>query len=346
MSEYSDLTDELDQGFADVIIPEKVKGRVLHIDGDILAYQCAGNDDTPLAIARGNLVSRIDNMRIFSGSERAVVHITDARSDKGRRYKIAKTWPYQEQRTHSKRPKNWAGLRMVLEEMCVSDPMHFISHEFAEADDGLNIAAWEGQAHDPNLVVIASMDKDLRQSPGWYLHWDTNELIYRQHSNMGKLLYTDPDLAAAYVESAKTLKHGTLFGGIWFLLYQMLYGDSTDNIPGLQKAIGPTLFEVVPDFFSKKVQDGKEAPPDKPVGPALAAKILAKFPQSKPSQAYAYIKKLYQANYGEKEGITVFTEQWQLLGLFINNSGARLALATQIRDGKFDYEVENAEAPE
>lgn len=345
MADYSHLAD-LDQGMPEIVVPERVKGRVIHIDGDILAYQCAGNDDTPLAVARSNLFTRVENMRLFSGAERAVVHITDARSDKGRRYEIAVTQPYQAQRSPSKRPKNWQGLREVMEQLAATDPMGWISHEYAEADDALNTEAWAGQVKNDKHVVIASLDKDLRQSPGYYLDWNTSELMYRRHSNLGGLLYTDTELATAHVEASGTLKHGVLFGGIWFLLYQMLYGDSTDNIPGLGTGCGAALFALVPEVFSKKVRDGNEDPPDKPVGPALAAKILGKFPQHKPSAAYWAVRNLYQATYGEKEGITRFAEQWQLLCLFINDRGERLKLAQIIRDGGMDYEpeIKNAEA--
>lgn len=46
-----------------------VPGRRCHIDGDMLAYQCGGNDETDVATSRRILKSKIDLFKDASGAE-------------------------------------------------------------------------------------------------------------------------------------------------------------------------------------------------------------------------------------------------------------------------------------
>lgn len=326
------FVEDLEQGFS-TELPAMVKGRVLHIDGDILAYLCAGNDETPFAIARRNLFQRVENVKIFAGAERAVVHITGARSDKGQRYDIATTVPYQAQRTHSQRPKNWQGLREVMEEKSL-EGYDFIEWNDREADDALSFLAWEAyRKGKPELCVITSNDKDLRQVNGYYLDWNTNELLYRNHVH---LCLDSENLDF----STGTLKQGRLFHGVWFLLYQMIYGDSTDNIPALGKCRCDWLMKNLPTECSAKAVAGKEPAKDKNVGPSLAAKILGTIPSRYPSKGYNLVKDIYKYHFGDTWE-AYFREQWQLLCLYYGNDDQRFALARDIRDGVFDRKDEH-----
>lgn len=78
-----------------------------------------------------------------------------------------------------------------------------------EADDVLGIMSTE----DPEKCVIASLDKDLDQIPGWHYNWNRKEM-YR--------------ISPGY-------------GDFWFLK-QVLTGDSTDGYKGCPK-IGPKKAE-------------------------------------------------------------------------------------------------------
>ena len=69
-------------------VPAMVPGRVAHIDGDSLAYGCAGNDETPFGLARQRLLERIEQFRLYSGAERVLIHNTAPGSDKGKRFHI------------------------------------------------------------------------------------------------------------------------------------------------------------------------------------------------------------------------------------------------------------------
>lgn len=329
------FVDELEAQFQ-TSLPSQVPGRTLHIDGDILAYLCAGNDDTPFAVARRNLFQRIENVRLYAGAEFVRVHITSPTSDKGRRYEIAVTQGYQEQRTHSQRPKNWQGLREVLEMKCHEDQA-YVLWEDREADDGMNAEAWESFfADETNLCVITSNDKDLRQSPGWYLDWNTNELLFRNHTHNYRTYVESPELTEG--ETASTIKQGGLFHGAWFLLWQMLYGDGADNIPGVGKIPGDWLLANMPQECSAKARAGKEQPKDKPCGPALAAKILGDIPQTSISAGYKRVQEVYRAVHGHT-WVDYFKEQWQLLCLFYFNDDDRFLCARDMRDGKLDWGV-------
>lgn len=68
-----------------------------------------------------------------------------------------------------------------------------------EADDALAISL----CADPN-AVLCTIDKDLNSVPGYHYNWDKG-LKYK----------VDPNSA------------------LWFFCYQMLMGDSTDNVPGI-----------------------------------------------------------------------------------------------------------------
>lgn len=326
--DYAHLAD-LEHSF-EKTLPEVVPGRVLHIDGDFLPYQCAGNDDVPFAIARRNMFQRIENVKALAGAERAVVHITSAISDKAKRFDIAVSQPYQGQRTHSQRPKNWDGLREVLETKAAENH-DYVLWDDREADDALTQAAWQAVRNKrTDFCVITSNDKDLRQVSGLYLDWTTGEIKERKHEHFYKEY-----LAGQEFQLSSTLKQGSLFHGVWFLLWQMLQGDSTDNIPGAGSIRGAYLLENFPAECSAKARSGKEHPKDKPCGPALAAGLLGSIPSAKPSEGYRLVKDIYEEHYGAR-WVDYFKEQWQLLALYYSENDDRLTLARAIRDGRFD----------
>lgn len=329
--DYAHLAD-LEHSF-EKTLPPVVPGRVLHIDGDFLPYQCAGNDDVPFPIARQNMYQRIENVKALAGAERAVVHITGPLSDKAKRFDIATTIPYQGQRTHSQRPKNWDGLREVLETKA-TESHDFVQWDDREADDALTQAAWDAvRGGYTDLCVITSNDKDLRQVSGLYLDWVTGEIKERKHEHHYPAFLQDPE---AFVLSS-TLKQGSVFHGVWFLLWQMLNGDKTDNIPGCKEIAGTWLLDNYPQECSTKARSGKEIPKAKPCGPALAASLLGALPSARPSLGYQLVKDIYEAHFGDA-WVQYFKEQWQLLALYYSENDDRMTLARAVRDGAFDTE--------
>lgn len=184
-----------------------VPGRRVHIDADMLAYQCGGNEDTDVATSRRILKSKIDLLKGAAGAEGVLLHMTASGSTKGHRALIAYTKPYQGQRK-GHRPKNWQYLRDYMAEGLAGPIKQWFDRE---ADDGFGFISMNCP-----LDVIATRDKDMRMLPGWHLNWDTYGLIK-----------VEPEQFA--LEAG-----GKLYGHKWFWT-QMLWGDAADNIPGLPK---------------------------------------------------------------------------------------------------------------
>lgn len=199
--------------------PVMVPGRYVLIDGDYCAYYYAGHDDTTIGDARMRFMQAIQNFKEMSGAEHVVLHLTATGSHKGYRSVISTIKPYQENRSGSQRPKNWAALRDYMES--------YNGHAFRqkiwgtrEADDGiayhLRILHEQG-----NEATVAMKDKDSQMFTGCtHIDWATYELTqvprhtYEMENSVGRL-----------------------FGRKWFWL-QMLMGDGADNIPGVQKIRG------------------------------------------------------------------------------------------------------------
>jgi DNA polymerase-1 len=191
--------------------PSVVPGRVLHIDGDMIAYWAGGNEDTSVQVSRNTALNKIEAMGKYAGAERIVVHLTAESSSKADRYLIATVKPYQGQRKGKGKPQNWAYLRSWMES--------YEGHSFSvklwatrEADDGL---AWMAYLYGGEHV-ICTKDKDMRMLPGWHQNWDTMALHYVPRGCYD-LVHDDKQ-----------------YGHKWFWL-QMLHGDGADNIPGLPK---------------------------------------------------------------------------------------------------------------
>ena len=184
-----------------------VPGRRCHIDADMLAYQCGGNDETDVATSRRILKSKIDLFKDASGAEGVLLHLTASGSTKGDRAVVAYTKPYQGQRK-GHRPKNWQYLRDYMADGVAGPVKQWYDRE---ADDGFGFIS----ANCP-LDVIATRDKDMRMLPRLHLNWDTYELVH-----------VPADVFA-------TEACGKLYGHKWFWT-QMLWGDAADNIPGLPK---------------------------------------------------------------------------------------------------------------
>jgi len=186
-----------------------IPGRVMHVDGDYLAYYAAGGDDMPAGTARMVARDRILNMQRQSRSESVVLQLTDDASDKGLRYKIATVKVYQGNRTGKSKPKNWPHVREYLLNTQEFGRRVWIDRE---ADDGIAFAA-----HcDGEPIVISSTDKDMRMLPGYHLDWKTGEVV------------EVPKGAYSIIGD-----NGLQYGLKWFCL-QMLQGDTADNIPGLE----------------------------------------------------------------------------------------------------------------
>jgi len=206
-----------------------VKGRVAHIDADLIAYIAAADRKDELdgikpmrtlTEKKEQVVSLLKMHMKQVGATEYVAHITPPGSNKGGRNEVAVTRPYQANRADKAKPADLDAIRHFI-----GEELNSIVHLDQEADDGMTQANYEAcQAGTPELSVIVSKDKDLRMAPGLIWDFDTEDLIDNSHDTFG-LVWIDRSKSAA-----KVLGWGTSF--FWA---QCLMGDTADNIAGLPK---------------------------------------------------------------------------------------------------------------
>ncbi|QOI69524.1 exonuclease [Xanthomonas phage Xaa_vB_phi31] len=224
-----------------------VEGMPLHIDGDYAAYYCAGNDETSPGTARQNLLDRIERAKQVSGATRVIVHLSDRACDKGLRFFVAQSKPYQGQRNTGRKPQNWDYLREYMETY-EGDAFEVKNWIDREADDGMAYVSEAAyKIGRPGAVLTA--DKDMRMFAGLHIVWKTFEMV-------------------EVTPGTYDLMHdGKQYGHKWFWM-QMLMGDTADNIMGLPrvgevaavKALAGTTsnaeaYPIVLDMYRSKMGD-------------------------------------------------------------------------------------------
>lgn len=117
------------------------------------------------------------------------------------RYSLATLRPYKGNRDKAHKPKYYKEIKEYILDIWKAEEVEDI-----ETDDRLGIIQCSSP---PDSTVIVSMDKDMLQIPGHHFNWVKNELQY--------VTPDDADL---------------------MLFWQMLVGDTSDNIPGIE-GIGP-----------------------------------------------------------------------------------------------------------
>lgn len=200
---------------SEFVVPDVVPGRCLNGDGDIYAYNCAGNDDTSREEVIHNLETEVKNKMILAGADCYHLHITADGSDKGKRHDYACVNEYQYKRKGKPKPKNLAFARLHIK-----NSMNSTAHLDQEADDGL--AQYQHAYIDRgerNLCVLDSADKDLRMVNGLHLDPYTGAIV--DVDGYGSCWYDE--------DKAKVFGWGQSF--FW---HQLLMGDGADDIPGLK----------------------------------------------------------------------------------------------------------------
>lgn len=111
-----------------------------------------------------------------------------------------------------------------------------------EADDAMCIRQYQSW-YDNNDTIICSRDKDLRISPGWHYSWECGK-----QASIGPI-YTDE---LGWLEKRPD---GKVLGyGLSFFYYQMLVGDTVDNIAGVP-GVGPVkAFKLLTEGEDKSEQ--------------------------------------------------------------------------------------------
>lgn len=186
--------------------------------------------------------------------ERRLNDLPELEEEKNFREAVAVTKPYKGTRKAEK-PFHFANLTVYLLE-------NFDCHisRGVEADDSMGLEqymCWNCQVG-PEPTIICSRDKDLRMIPGWHYSWECGKQpsIGPVETNFIGWLEKKPD--------------GKVIGyGIKFFYYQMLVGDTVDNIPGAP-GVGPVkafnlldpltddrvMYEAVRELYKEVVGEG------------------------------------------------------------------------------------------
>lgn len=132
----------------------------------------------------------------------------------GFRYEVAKAKPYKGTR---KNPKPFHFYNILEYMRAFYDTR--ISSDGLEADDVICQVQYESDVD----TIICSRDKDLRICPGWHYSWECGKQASIEPTRTDELGWLD-DSGDKFIGYGKA-----------FFYYQMLVGDSADNIPGLPK---------------------------------------------------------------------------------------------------------------
>lgn len=152
---------------------------------------------------------------IWGNRKRFINHVPEYRETF--RYGLAKTKPYKGTRKNPK-PFHFYNIISYLDhnyELCISADGY-------EADDEMCMVQWKGWENGEHETIICSRDKDLRICPGLHYSWECGK-----QRSIGPH-YTDEFGSLEYTKQEKLVGYG-----LKFFYYQMLVGDSADNIPGL-----------------------------------------------------------------------------------------------------------------
>ena len=241
--------------------PKLKTGRICLIDADYVKYIVCSKIYKD--IQRNEIEGKID---VFIKEEPAISYTKDWLSDwlmkiddpiifcfSGKSYNTFRSYVAFEKEYKGNRKKDYTEYEGKLKDMTmvmqyIRDNFISLLFEDLEADDIVSFL------QDKENTYIVSNDKDIKQIPGYHYNFQTNN-IYEITNEQA----------------------------IYNLAYQLIIGDTTDNISGL------------PKFGEKKAIDFLR--------------------ELKPSQYILGVLKLYQKNYGIFKGTDMFNESWNLIKL-------------------------------
>ena len=219
------------------LIDYEVVDKTLLLDGDIVIYQpyCVFNedDDQSRKLIAKNINTKIERLMEAAECNTYIMFVTTKFN-----FRDHLVDDYKANRQDVERPVNlaWAKRWAV-------DNLNTHFHKGMEADDLLG-------THQTDDTVIWSLDKDLRQIPGSHLDDATQKVV------------EVTDLGSLEDRGKKVYFDGTL--GLYF---QLLTGDSTDNI------VGCGIRELT--VYKSGAKKGQEYYKRKGVGPKKALALLA-----------------------------------------------------------------------
>lgn len=189
------------------------------------------NDEEEIVISSFEYVKNIMDDKIDQicnavwATEDPILYLT---GDNNFRNDIAKTKPYKGNRK-SEKPFHYRNLKAYIKHAynaIVADGM--------EADDAMTIEQCSRLGRLD--TIICSRDKDLRICPGMHYGWEVSNQDSFPPQRVSEL--------GSFWESSSGRIHGT---GLRFFYFQLIVGDSTDNIPGLPRGGPVKAYNVLKD---------------------------------------------------------------------------------------------------
>lgn len=178
------------------------------IDGDLIAYRCAASCEKQgvvtedLGIAQARAHDLLVRILKTNGSDDYMMFLS---GDNNFRKQVNPE--YKANRKDMKRPEYLDAMKAWL-----TDQWKAVTIDGLEADDLLAIELTK----DPENRVVCSLDKDLRQVPGWHYSWEISGT-----STTGK----------QWIRPEEKLLVSPSEGSFNFY-WQMVMGDASDNVFG------------------------------------------------------------------------------------------------------------------
>lgn len=205
-----------------------VQGRTLLLDADAACYK-AVNNCAKLETAIGRFVKAVLEFQFLANCSDVRIHLTSRRSRKANREWYPTVKPYQGNRKNKPKPPLLEPLRNAiahhasLEDGKIPVEWPVFLHDYWEADDGLVMDS----AYYGDRGVVWSEDKDLNISPGPVFDLKTGRTDYIDNRYGW--------ISECYTDSGKLKAKGH---GTKFFWWQMLAGDTADNVQGITKLDG------------------------------------------------------------------------------------------------------------
>jgi len=220
------------------------------IDSDLIAYEASTAaecvDEGFQRRSFDYVIEYIDNLIAFitkqAGCDSHELFITG----KGNfRFDIATLKPYKGNRKEEEKPFHLEASRKYLESLGANVAQGY------EADDAIAIRA---KQLPERSFVICSRDKDLRMIEGFQYGWEVGlqpefEVVYVDE--LGTLEWSLVNKVLKNGEPSKAIKKIWGTGYKWFCC-QLITGDSTDNISGLEGKGAGLAVKILPDCTSKQ----------------------------------------------------------------------------------------------
>ena len=199
--------------------------RVLIMDGDAACYEAASKYvklDTAIRCVHMKILEAM----FLTNCKKARVHITPAGCLKAGRMNLIGIKPYQGNRKDKKKPELLEALRQNISALLNDKNIEVFAHYDIEADDAVVIDSYYYR----NKGLVYSPDKDLRMVVYPLYDLDTGRVC----------TIADPfgDISISSTESGLPHPRGQ---GLKFFWWQMLMGDTADNIRGLDKYQGKNI---------------------------------------------------------------------------------------------------------